>query len=161
MSGKILRRELRDRAGDGGADLLHEIYARVLRMHTEHLDEFADADMPLTRRVHGAAADVVETSINNLEDTVIFFRSMHQLDEHKRAEVRKERRHCHERFRDLVKEGQDSGEFRSDVPADLVVDCYFGAVHHLGTWYRTEGPWTPQQIGRHFADLLLAALRPD
>jgi AcrR family transcriptional regulator len=141
-------------------DLLFEIYARVLRMQTEHLDQFAEADKPVAERVHAAAADVVETSIANLDDTVIFFRSMHQLNEHKRAEVRKERRRYHERFRQLVEEGQRSGDFRGDVPADLVVDYFFGAVHHLGTWYRKRGPLSGQEIGQHFADLLLNSLRP-
>jgi AcrR family transcriptional regulator len=145
---------------DSKDDLLHEIYARVLRMQTEHLDEFADADLPLAERVRRAAADVVETSIANLDDTVIFFRSMHQLSPGKRAQVRAERRRYHERFRALVQQGQDTGEFRADVPAELVVDYYFGAVHHLGTWYRRRGPLSGRDIGRHFADLLMTSLRP-
>ena len=141
-------------------DLLYEIYARVLRLQTQHLAEYAHADLPLTERIRRAAADVVETSIANLDDTVIFFRSMHQLNDRKRAEVRRERRRYHEMFRRLVQEGQDNGEFRSDVPADLVVDYYFGAVHHLGTWYRKRGPLSGREIGQHFADLLMASLRP-
>jgi AcrR family transcriptional regulator len=145
---------------DSKDDLLHEIYARVLRMQTEHLVEFAESDLPLAERVRQAAADVVETSIANLDDTAIFFRSMHQLSPGKRAQVRAERRRYHERFRALVQQGQDSGEFRADVPADLVVDYYFGAVHHLGSWYRRRGPWSGRDIGRHFADLLMSSLRP-
>lgn len=141
-------------------DLLYEIYARVLRLQTTQLARFATTDLPIAERVHAAAADVVETSIANLDDSVIFFRSMHQLHPDKQKQVRDERRRYHEQFRALIEEGQQAGEFRSDVPADLVVDYHFGAVHHLGTWYRKRGPWRAKDVGRHFADLLLAALRP-
>ncbi|MGH3520388.1 MAG: TetR/AcrR family transcriptional regulator [Haloechinothrix sp.] len=141
-------------------DLLYEIYARVLRMQTTQLAKFADADLPVAERLHAAAADVVETTIANLDDTVIFFRSMHQLHPDRQKQVRAERRRYHEQFRALIEEGQQAGEFRTDIPADLVIDYHFGAVHHLGTWYRKRGPWRGKDVGRYFADMLLAALRP-
>ena len=141
-------------------DLLYEVYARVLRMQTEHLVEIAGHDAPVTERVHTAAVDVIVTSIDNMDDTVIFFRSMHQLQESKQRTVRAERRKYHEIFRGMVEQGQEEGVFRTDVPADLVVDYYFGSVHHLSTWYRKGGPLTGADVGNHFADLLIAGLRP-
>jgi AcrR family transcriptional regulator len=141
-------------------ELLQEVYARVLRLQQERLDAFADADEPVERRLRAAAADVVVTTIENLDDAAIFFRSMHHLSPEKNKQVRAERRRYHERFRALVEEGQRSGVFTSATPADLVVDYHFGSVHHLSTWYRPDGPLTPQQVADHLADLLLRALRP-
>ncbi len=141
-------------------DLLHEVYGRVLRLQQERLDHFADADAPVAQRLRDAAADVVVTTLQNLDDTKIFFRSMHHLSPEKDKQVRAERRRYHERFRALVEEGQRTGVFTADVPADLVVDYHFGSVHHLGTWYREDGPLTPHQVADHLADLLLRALRP-
>lgn len=141
-------------------DLLHEVYARVLRLQQERLDSFAEEDAPVERRLRAAAADVVVTSIENLDDTKIFFRSMHQLAPDIQRTVRAERRRYHERFRELVIEGQRAGVFGDAVPAEMVVDFFFGSVHHLGTWYNPGGPLTAAEVGRHFADLLLASLRP-
>ncbi|MEU6118365.1 TetR/AcrR family transcriptional regulator [Streptomyces sp. NPDC047117] len=141
-------------------DLLHEVYGRVLRLQQERLDHFANADAPVEQRLREAAADVVVTTIENLDDTKIFFRSMHQLSPEKDKQVRAERRRYHERFRALIEEGQQAGVFTADVPADLIVDYHFGSVHHLGTWYREGGPLTPQEVANHLADLLLRALRP-
>ncbi|MCE4944409.1 MULTISPECIES: TetR/AcrR family transcriptional regulator [Streptomyces] len=141
-------------------DLLHEVYGRVLRLQQERLDRFADADAPVEQRLRDAAADVVVTTIENLDDTKIFFRSMHHLSPEKDKQVRAERRRYHERFRALIEEGQHTGVFSADVPADLVVDYHFGSVHHLGTWYREDGPLSPQQVADHLAGLLLRALRP-
>ncbi|GGO90009.1 TetR/AcrR family transcriptional regulator [Wenjunlia tyrosinilytica] len=140
-------------------DLLHEIYARVLRMQMERLESFADQDAPVEERLRAASADVVVTSIANLDDSRIFFQSMHQLSPAKQKAVRAERRRYHERFRLLVEEGQRSGVFRDDTPAELVVDFFFGSVHHLATWYRRGGPLGPQQVADSFADLLLTSLR--
>jgi AcrR family transcriptional regulator len=141
-------------------DLLHEIYARVLRMQMERLTTIADGPGTVAERLHAAAADVVTTSIENLDDTKIFFRSMHQLAPDTQKTVRAERRRYHERFRDLVSEGQREGAFADPVPAEIVVDFFFGSVHHLGTWYHADGPLSAGEVGRHFADLLLASLRP-
>jgi AcrR family transcriptional regulator len=140
-------------------DLLHEIYARVLRLQTERLDAIAArSGVPVRERLAEAAADVVVTSIENLDDTKIFFRSMHQLSPEKQQAVRAERRRYHERFRALVEEGQRTGHFRPEARPDLVVDFFFGSVHHLGTWYRADGPLPAREVAAEFADLLMAAL---
>lgn len=145
---------------DSKDDLLYEIYARVLRMQTERLEKFAAGEGTLAERLRAAAVDVVVTSVANLDDTKIFFRSMHQLSAEKQRTVRAERRRYHERFRAMLEEGQRTGTFRSDVPPDLVVDFFFGSVHHLGTWYHRGGPMSGEQVGEYFADLLLGSLRP-
>jgi AcrR family transcriptional regulator len=140
-------------------DLLHEVYARVLRLQTERLEEIASGTQTVAERLHRAAADVVVTSIENLDDTKIFFRSMHQLSPEKQKAVRAERRRYHERFRALVEEGQREGTFRPELRPDLVVDYFFGSVHHLGTWYRAGGPLSAAQVAKEFADLLLYSVR--
>ncbi|MBB6173950.1 AcrR family transcriptional regulator [Nocardiopsis mwathae] len=141
-------------------DLLFAVYQRVLAMQTRRLEELAEAEGPIEERLRAAAADVVHTTVENLEDTVIFQRSLHMLSPERQSEVRKERRRYHERFRDMIEEGRQSGAFRTDIPADIVVTQYFGAVHHLGMWYRPDGELSGAAVGAHFADLLLQSLRP-
>lgn len=143
---------------DSKDDLLHEIYARLLRMQMDRLTRIADGPGAVRERLHRAAADVVETTTANLDDSKIFFRSMHLLATEKQKTVRAERRRYHERFRDLVAEGQRTGVLSARVPAELVVDYFFGSVHHLGTWFHADGPLTGAQVGKHFADLLLNSL---
>nr|WP_232661495.1 TetR/AcrR family transcriptional regulator [Pseudonocardia sp. TRM90224] len=145
---------------DSKDDLLHEIYARVLRMQRHRLEEIATGAGGPAERLHAAASDVVVTSIANLDDTTIFQRSMHQLNPEKQREFRAQRRAYHERFREIVREGQEAGLFRADAPTDLTVHFFFGSVHHLGTWYRPDGPLSAADVGNQFADLLLAGLRP-
>ncbi|WP_433888553.1 TetR/AcrR family transcriptional regulator [Streptomyces sp. CA-111067] len=140
-------------------DLLHEIYGRVLRLQTERLDAIAARDTDVADRLAEAAVDVVVTSIENLDDTKIFFRSMHQLAPEKQKAVRAERRRYHEMFRTLIEEGQRDGHFRPELRPDLVVDFFFGSVHHLGIWYHADGPLSADQVAAEFADLLLHSVR--
>src|SRR3954454_743495 len=79
-------------------DLLVQIYHRMLEMQTERLNAIADGPEPVVDRLREAAADVVVTTLDNLDDAVVFFRSMHLLAPDKQAEVRAERRQYHERF---------------------------------------------------------------
>ncbi len=139
-------------------DLLHEIYGRVLRMQMERLEAVVADDAPVQERLWTAAADVVATTTESLDGSVVFFRSMHLLSEARRLEVRRERRRYHETFRSMVVEGQGSGVFRRDVDADLAVDYFFGSVHHLSTWWSPSGRYSGEEVGRAFADLLLAGL---
>jgi hypothetical protein len=59
----------------------------------------------------------------------------------------------------LIEEGQRDRQFRTDVPADLVVDYFFGSVHHLGVWYRRNGKLSPAEVAEHYANLLLSSLK--
>jgi AcrR family transcriptional regulator len=141
-------------------DLLYEIYGRVLRMQMERLQKIASQEGPVEDRLRAAAIDVVVTTIEYLESTTIFFRSLHQLSDQNQEKARRERRRYHETFRAMVVEGQRSGVFRNDVAADLCVEYFFGAVHHLPTWWKPHGRLSGQELGRSFAELFLAGLMP-
>lgn len=141
-------------------DLLFEIYHRMLAMQAERLDRIADSGGPVAERLRAASADVVVTTLENLHDAVVFFRSMHLLPPLRQAQVRAERRTYHERFRALIEEGQRDGSFRPDVSADIATHNFFGGVHHLNSWYHPGGRMSDREIGDAFADLLLHALRP-
>lgn len=141
-------------------DLLYEIYGRLLRLQMVHLQEFAALDEPIADRVRKAAADVIVTSLEEFDGTVVFFQSLHQLHPDKQALVRAERRAYHQQFCALIGEGQQTGAFSDVVSPDLVVDYFFGAVHHLVTWYHPGGALNPEDVAEKFAHLLMTSLRP-
>jgi AcrR family transcriptional regulator len=141
-------------------DLLQQIYTRLLAVQQERLAEIAEAPRPVAERLREAAADVVVSTLENLDDAMVSFRSIHMLPPDRQAQVRADRRRYHERFRALIEEGQAEGVFRDDLAADLVTHQFFGGVHHLGSWYRVDGALTPQAIGGSFAELLLRSLQP-
>jgi AcrR family transcriptional regulator len=140
-------------------DLLYTIYHRLLAVQTERLERFAGGGGTPEERLRAAAVDVIDTSFTHLDELTVFFRSMHLLPAGKRKSVRAERRRYHERFRSLVEEGQRAGSFRADVPADLAVSFFFGAVHQITTWWHPDGPLDARAVGGYYVGLFLDGLR--
>jgi AcrR family transcriptional regulator len=139
-------------------DLLFEVYHRLLTMQTEHLDEIAAGPGTPEERLRAAAADVVQTSLDNLDDLIVFFRSLHMLPEDKQAQVRAERRRYQDKFRTLVDEGVAAGTFRSDISSDIVVHFFLSVVNQLGSWFKPDGSLSPVQVGDLFTELLIGGL---
>jgi AcrR family transcriptional regulator len=142
-------------------DLLYSIYHRLLALQTERLRRIVGGPGGPEERLRAAAVDVLETSSDHLDELTVFFRSMHLLPEGSRKAVRAERRDYHECFRAVVEEGQREGIFRAQIPADLAVNFFFGAVHQLSTWWRPDGPLGAREVGEYYVGLLLDGLRPD
>ncbi|HUG85266.1 MAG TPA: TetR/AcrR family transcriptional regulator [Euzebya sp.] len=139
-------------------DLLYEIYHRILAMQSDRLRAVAGGEGPIYARLREAAVDVIATTVDNFDDLTVVSRCMHLLAPLQQRAVRAERRRYHEAFRDMVVAGQRAGVFASDVDADLVVDFFFGAVHHLPAWFRPGGRLSGQALGQAYAALLLRAL---
>jgi AcrR family transcriptional regulator len=140
-------------------DLLYEVYHQLLTMQTSHLSDIVKGPGTPEERLRAAAIDVVVSSLQNLDDMIVFFRSLHMLPEDRQTQIRAERRAYQDQFKALVEEGMADGTFRTEVPADIVVHYYLSAVNQLGSWYRPDGPLTPTQVGEEYTKLLLAGLR--
>ena len=141
-------------------DLLYEVYHQLLTLQTTRLTDIVKGSGSAEDRLRAAAIDVVESSLANLDDMIVFFRSLHMLPADRQTQVRAERRGYQDQFRGLVEEGMAAGSFRTAVSADVVVHYYLSAVNQLGAWYRPDGPLSPRQVGEQYAELLLGALRP-
>src|SRR5580698_7953660 len=139
-------------------DLLYEVYHQVLTMQTSHLDEISAGPGTAEERLRAAAADVVSTSLDNLDDMIVFFRSLHMLPDDKQSQVRCERRLYHDKFKALVDEGVASGTFRSDISSDIVVHYFLSVVNQLGSWYKPDGSLSPGQVAELFTELLIGGL---
>lgn len=139
-------------------DLLYEVYHQLLTMQTEHLDQIAASPGTPEERLRAAAADVIQTSLDNLDDMIVFFRSLHMLPGDKQTQIRAERRAYQDKFRALVDEGVAAGTFRADVSSDIVVHYFLSVINQLGSWYRPDGALSPGQVGELFTELFIGGL---
>src|ERR1051325_10530105 len=86
-------------------DLLFEIYTACLRMQPRRMVTIAESDLPLPERLHAIVADVVVTSIADLDAATVFFQSFPLLEKSKQVQVRAERRTTPSRGRDRAPSG--------------------------------------------------------
>jgi len=140
-------------------DLLFEVYHQLLTMQMSHLTDIVKGSGTPEERLRDAAIDVVETSLTNLDELIVFFRSLHMLPDDRQTQIRAERRAYHDVFRGLVEEGMAAGVFRTEVSADIIVHYFLSAVNQLGSWFRPDGQLTARQVAEQYAELLLGGLR--
>ncbi|MFC7878660.1 TetR/AcrR family transcriptional regulator [Isoptericola sp. NPDC057391] len=140
-------------------DLLFAIYDRMLALQKAHLDQIVAAGGPVEDVVRAVCVDVVETSIDFLPEGTVFFRSMHMLTEQRLKEVTQRRREYHDEFAALLRQGQDAGVFRTDVPRPLLVAHFFSDVHYLSHWYSPTGPETKTEVAQQLTELFLRGIR--
>nr|WP_275403991.1 hypothetical protein [Pseudonocardia acidicola] len=67
-------------------------------------------------------------------------------------------REVQSQVRGIVEHGIRDGEFRSDIPVELVVNGLFGMVNWSHRWFRPGQQHSGADVGRAFATLLLDGL---
>ncbi|QAY72177.1 TetR/AcrR family transcriptional regulator [Agromyces protaetiae] len=141
-------------------DLLFGIYDRILALQQERLDAIVERGGDVEDVLRAVCEDVLMTSIEHLDEGIVFFQSQHLLSPERRAEVARRRRSYHDAFAAILRRGRTEGRFRSDVPEALLVAHFFSDVHYLAQWYSPEGPQSADTVAGELAELYLASLRP-
>jgi AcrR family transcriptional regulator len=144
---------------DSKDDLLYEIYHSLIGLQTAELDRIIAEGRDAPETVRAIMVNLVVTTAARIDETAVFVREMHKLNSERMAAFRADRRRYQTTFRDVIAKAQAAGEFSSVTPADTAVLIALGVVNQLPTWYRPDGPKSPEQLGAEIADFVLVALR--
>jgi AcrR family transcriptional regulator len=139
-------------------DLLFDIYDRLLSLQRAHLDEIVARGLEPAQTLRLVCEDVIETSIDGLEDGAVFFRSQHMLSEDRQGEVKRRRREYNDAFEAILDRGRADGLFRTDIPPAILIAHFFSDVHYLAQWYSPGGPLSKHQVATEITDLYLASV---
>lgn len=140
-------------------DLLFGIYDALLSLQKAHLEAIIARGGTTEEVLRAACVDVLETSIDHIDEGAVFFRSMNMLSAPRQQDVTRRRRGYHDEFAALIAAGQREGVFRDDIPVALLVAHFFSDVHYLSHWYSPEGPEGKTLIAEQITDLFLTSLR--
>ncbi|MCP2203675.1 TetR family transcriptional regulator [Lentzea flava] len=139
-------------------DLLFEIYRQLITAQSADMDRIIELGLSSADTVREILVSLVVSTAERVDETAVFVREMHRLDEARMTEFRAERRRYHETFLGVIEKGQADGEFSSAVPADTVVRIAVGVVNQLPVWYRPDGAKPPARLATEIADFVLAGL---
>ncbi|MCS0499555.1 TetR/AcrR family transcriptional regulator [Protaetiibacter mangrovi] len=139
-------------------DLLFGIYERMLTLQREHLDEIIARGLPTAEALRMACIDVIETSIDSLQEGTVFFRSVHMLSPERQREVTRRRREYNDAFATLVRNGQREGLYRDDIPIAVLVANFFSDIHYLSNWYKPGGTESQTEVAEQITDLFLKGI---
>ncbi|WP_046174968.1 TetR/AcrR family transcriptional regulator [Domibacillus indicus] len=58
----------------------------------------------------------------------------------------------------IIREGQESGDFRQEVPAQISTMAIMGMINWMYKWFKKEGELSLEEIARIFNDMMLHSL---
>jgi AcrR family transcriptional regulator len=139
-------------------ELLFEIIEDTHRVFARNLDIVAQLDGgPLEKIWAFVYRNVLGNSSNPVRST-IFFTELRSLGKKQRKQIIDLRDAHDEALRELVAAGQAAGVIRPSYDKKLVAIAVLTMCNALHTWYRPKGEWSPEFIGRGYADFVTASL---
>jgi TetR/AcrR family transcriptional regulator, cholesterol catabolism regulator len=133
-------------------DLLHEIVVRAAGEFLGVVEAIRAEQLPPEERLRKALRAHVHVVADNLDAAWVFHHEWKALTGERRDDVRRLRRRYEEMWDDIVRDLPGAGDPRF---ARLLV---LSAANWTYTWYRPQGPLSPEEVADRFTDLLLAGL---
>lgn len=138
-------------------DVLWSIVIRAAdRFHTL-VGPIATGATPPAAKLREVIRAHVAVVTSSQKDAAVFLHEWRFLSPDRRADVAARRDAYEALFRQVISDGIGAGVFgHVDVP--LTAMTILSALNGIATWYRTDGPLTPDEIADSYADLFLKAL---
>lgn len=133
-------------------DLLHRIVLEAAHTFIEGLEAIRAEDLTREERLRKAMRAHVAVVASNVDAAWVFHHEWKALTGEHREEVRRLRRRYERLWDEIVRDLPGSADPRF---ARLLV---LSAANWTYTWYRPDGPLSPDEVADRFTDLLLAGL---
>jgi AcrR family transcriptional regulator len=142
-------------------DLLFDVVEGGAETFLARATEASELDAPASERVERFLVGHIETAIAHLDAATVFLNEWRYLSEELRETIRDKRDRYEQTVRDIITDGIAAGEFRHDLDVRLAATLVLSAGNWVYIWYRPEGELTPTQIGKAFAEMIVAGLKGD
>jgi AcrR family transcriptional regulator len=141
-------------------DILLEIYTTVFDEQMAALDHI----IAMNREPEWTLREIIHSLIGvtaaNVKVSAVFSREATRMDQTRWAALQDRWRGYQESVRAVIRRGQADGSFATVASPEMASWAIFGVTTSLHTWYRPDGPKTPQQLATELSDLVLAGLAP-
>ena len=133
-------------------DLLYETMAEGARAFHAGLDSIPE-ELPATEKIRLALRSHLRVVADQLDVATVFVQEWRYLEGARREEFVAERRRYEERIRELLREGRDLGDLRSDLDDTAAALLFLSAANWAYTWLK-PGRDTDELADRFFALLV-------
>ena len=133
-------------------DLLYEVVVQAANQFLGGMAALRAETLPPDARLRKAMRTHVGVVARNLDEAWVFHHEWKSLTGERLAEVRRLRRRYERLWEEVVRDLPGAADPRF---ARLLV---LSAANWTYTWYRPEGPLSPEEVADRFTDLLLAGL---
>ncbi len=139
-------------------DLLWSIVERAAGRFEAAAAPIVTNDAPAPQRLRAMVHAHVRVVTDDLGNAVSFLDEWRFLSAERRTAVGLLRDRYESRFRQVIAQGVESGDFAQGTDPRLAATWLLSALNGIATWYRPDGELTPDSIAERYADLFLGGL---
>jgi AcrR family transcriptional regulator len=139
-------------------DLLWRVIEDVHEEWSEILKKAGEIDADPIERIHAFIKLHIEWYLTNVTEVSVFFREWHHLSGDRLKTVRARRRRYEQVIRDLITEGQASGDFSPALDEHYAARYVLAAVNAVPDWYRVSNGESAATIAETYADMTVGML---
>lgn len=88
----------------------------------------------------------------------VFYQESTYLKGEFETQINAKREQYHKLLLQIIKEGQENGDFRSEVPAQIATMSIMGMINWMYKWFKKEGPLSIEEIASIFNDMMVHSL---
>lgn len=88
----------------------------------------------------------------------VFYEESAYLNEEYKHIINQKRDRYRKLLERVIVEGQESGDFRKELPANIVTMAIIGMINWTYKWFKQDGPLTMEEITGVFKDLILHSI---
>jgi AcrR family transcriptional regulator len=138
-------------------ELLHQITLEGNRAALALVQEsLASSDDPV-EQLHRFVRDFAAASARSPTVTQVINNELACLTPEHRSEIRLLRRQIGREVRGMIQRGVDAGGFDVSSPG-IVATAVMSLGVDVARWYHLGGPWTPEDVGNHYARMAMRML---
>jgi AcrR family transcriptional regulator len=144
----------------GGKDeLLQEVVAGVTGGNLQVAEELLVQDLPAVEKVSILIRQILESYEENYPQVFVYIQEgMTRIARQRSSWAKKMVAQNHRLeviLRQILQDGMDSGELRSDVPVDLAAQAIWGMVNWAHRWFKPGGRHDVDEIATHFTSIFI------
>ncbi|MFC5560325.1 TetR/AcrR family transcriptional regulator [Ureibacillus thermophilus] len=88
----------------------------------------------------------------------VFYEESAYLNEEFKQIINEKRDRYRKLLEKVISEGQQSGDFRKELPANIVTMAIIGMINWTYKWFKQDGPLSMEEITAIFKDLILRSI---
>jgi len=136
-------------------ELLFHILKQGVDRAVSCMENLASKDAPAAVRLKDAVYSFTGMVLEQLPAFTVYFQDKGQLSEERSAELTVEERRFVHLIAEIVRQGMETGECRTDVDPVVTAFTLIGAASWTYKWYSPDGPLTAEQLSEQIARLCI------
>lgn len=138
-------------------EILLALLDRALDLLIEHMERVLNKPLPPNEKLREAMCVYLTVMLDNRDLASILLLEHRSLEPEMRIRHTDRRDRFESLWREIIADGAEAGLFACDNPG-MAARALLGVMNWTITWYRREGPLSPEMISEQFTDLFLYGL---